>query len=186
MVSKNPWESSDNKEEDPWKKRKTSDENSSFDIFDKIERFFGKNNNGNSNGSGNGITPTPSFSWKTIVVIAGALYFASGFYQVQHDERGVVLRFGKWVRTVGPGLQYVIPYPFEEAILQKVTTVKQIDIGAFFKGPQEESLMLTGDSNLANISFSVLWKVRENAVEDYLFNAKINIKRIDTEKFESD
>lgn len=172
MASKNPWESSDNKEEDPWKKRKTSDESSSFDIFDKIEQFFSKNSNDNSNGSGNGITPTPSFSWKTIVVIAGALYFASGFYQVQHDERGVVLRFGKWVRTVGPGLQYVIPYPFEEAILQKVTTVKQIDIGAFFKGPQEESLMLTGDSNLANISFSVLWKVRENAVEDYLFNAK--------------
>lgn len=168
MSSKNPWESSGGNEENPWKKKNASDANSSFDIFDKIERFFGKNGD---NRSGNG-SPVVPFSWKTIVLVIGSLYFASGFYQVQHDERGVVLRFGKWVRTVGPGLQYVIPYPFEEAILQKVTTVKQIDIGAFFKGPQEESLMLTGDSNLANISFSVLWKVRENAVENYLFNAK--------------
>lgn len=172
MSSKNPWESSDNKEEDPWKgKKKVSDTDSSFDIFDEIEHFFGKNGVDSNNNSDGGVS-APSFSWKTAAAVVGALYFASGFYQVQHDERGVVLRFGKWVRTVGPGLQYVIPYPFEEAILQKVTTVKQIDIGAFFKGPQEESLMLTGDSNLANISFSVLWKVRENAVEDYLFNAK--------------
>jgi membrane protease subunit HflK len=130
-----------------------------------------------------------------VVAVAAALYVGSGFYQVQHDERGVVLRFGKWVRTVGPGLQYVLPYPFETAILQKVTTVKQIDVGSFFKNQSdqtlsakglymrartaadggqtpEESLMLTGDSNLANISFSVLWKVKSDGVEDYLFNAK--------------
>jgi membrane protease subunit HflK len=57
-------------------------------------------------------------------------------------------------------------------VLQKVTSIKQIDIGSFFRNPNEENLMLTGDSNLANISFSVLWKVRDNEVEDYLFNAR--------------
>jgi membrane protease subunit HflK len=107
-----------------------------------------------------------------IVIAIGLLYLASGFYQVQHDQRGVVLRFGKWVRTVGPGLQYILPYPFENVILQKVTKVNQIDIGSFFKNQYEESLVLTGDSNLANMSFSVLWKIKDNGVEDYLFNAK--------------
>jgi len=99
-----------------------------------------------------------------------ALYFGSGFLQVQHDQCGVVLRFGEWVRTVGPGLRYVLPYPFEEVVLQKVTKVNQIDISS--DSQQEESLMLTGDSNLANISFSVLWKIKNDGVEDFLFNAK--------------
>lgn len=98
------------------------------------------------------------------------LYFGSGFLQVQHDQCGVVLRFGEWVRTVGPGLRYVLPYPFEQVILPEVTKVNQIDISS--DNQQEESLMLTGDSNLANISFSVLWKIKDNGVEDYLFNAK--------------
>ncbi len=98
------------------------------------------------------------------------MYLISGFFQVQHDERGVVLRFGEWVRTVGPGLSYAIPYPFERVILKRVTKVNQIDISS--GNQQEESLMLTGDSNLANISFSVLWKIKDNGVEDYLFNAK--------------
>lgn len=159
------------------------------DFFKENDRKSGGNREGGScweggsrkrrpffsnNGSGGGFS-VPAFSWKAVCVVGAALYLASGFYQVQYDERGVVLCFGKWVRTVEPGLRYIIPYPFEEVILQKVTTVKQIDIGAFFQkdsSQQSESLMLTGDSNLANISFSVLWKVRETAVEDYLFNAR--------------
>lgn len=98
------------------------------------------------------------------------LYFSLGFVQVQPDQRGVVLRFGEWVRTVDPGLRYVLPYPFEQVIVKEVTKVNQIDISS--ENQQEESLMLTGDSNLTNISFSVLWKIKDDGVEDYLFNAK--------------
>lgn len=155
MTSKNPWDNSNN--ENSW------NEKFSFDFHKVKKNFFGNSKGGNNF----------SFPLKGIIACVLVLYLSSGFYQVQHDERGVVLRFGKWVRTVGPGLQYSLPYPFEFVILQKVTNIKQIDIGAFFKSnQQEESLMLTGDSNLANISFSVLWKVREGNVEDYLFNAK--------------
>ncbi|MBR1734878.1 MAG: FtsH protease activity modulator HflK [Alphaproteobacteria bacterium] len=175
MSSKNPWETQDDL--NPWgKKKKQTDETDNIfsDFIDEIEKIFGikMNNHNNDSNDGKKNDKTNKKVWGLILGIGAVLYLSSGFYQVQYDERGVVLRFGKWVRTVGPGLQYVLPYPFEEAILQKVTAVKQIDIGSFFKSQQEESLMLTGDSNLANISFSVLWKVRENAVEDYLFNAK--------------
>ncbi|MDR2682162.1 MAG: FtsH protease activity modulator HflK [Holosporaceae bacterium] len=163
MSSKNPWESPDDK--DPWKKSSPGTD-FPFDVIDNLKKKFNKM----SGGSGK---KTPSHGYLSLVLAGFAiLYLASGLYQVQHNERGVVLRFGRWVRTVGPGLQYILPYPFEEVILQRVTNVNQIDIGSFFNSQQEESLMLTGDSNLANISFSVLWKIKEDGVEDYLFNAK--------------
>jgi membrane protease subunit HflK len=158
MSSKNPWEN----EDDPWKKKRSEE-----DFFTNFTDKFKKN----ADKFKKGFEPSSNHMY-LIAIIIGLLYLASGFYQVQHDQRGVVLRFGKWVRTVGPGLQYILPYPFENVILQKVTKVNQIDIGSFFKNQQEESLVLTGDSNLANISFSVLWKIKDDGVEDYLFNAK--------------
>ena len=158
MSSKNPWENGN----DPWK-RKCSGENFFSNFANKLMKnvwWFKK-----------GFEPSPNHMYLAAVAIV-LLYLISGFHQVQYDQRGVVLRFGKWVRTVGPGLQYILPYPFEDVILQRVTKVNQIDIGSFFKNQQEESLVLTGDSNLANISFSVLWKIKDDGVEDYLFNAK--------------
>ena len=151
MSEKNPWNDDDN---NSWGNGSSKD----FveDIKQNFEKAFDKNPlKGNFTGIG---------------AVLVALYFASGFLQVQHDQCGVVLRFGEWVRTVGPGLRYVLPYPFEQVILQRVTKVNQIDISS--DNQQEESLMLTGDSNLANISFSVLWKIKNDGVEDYLFNAK--------------
>lgn len=173
MSSNNPWQNDD---DNPWSNNSNSNSNrSEKDVFssflDKIKKFT----KGGSSGGGNRKPNHGPLAGGLCVILVG-LYFGSGFHQVQYDQRGVVLRFGKWVRTVGPGLQYVLPYPFEYIILKKVTTVKQIDIGAFFdekrKDRREESLVLTGDSNLANISFSVLWKIKDNGVEDYLFNTK--------------
>ncbi|MDR0631708.1 MAG: FtsH protease activity modulator HflK [Holosporaceae bacterium] len=160
MSSKNPWEN----DEDPWGKNR-SEQDFFSDFVEKLKKHITSLEKGEKN------TPPASFTYLLIIVL-GALYLASGFYQVQYDQRGVVLRFGRWVRTVGPGLQYILPRPFERVILQKVTKINQIDIGSFFRDQQEESLVLTGDSNLANISFSVLWKIKDNGVEDYLFNAK--------------
>ena len=165
MSSKNPWEMPP-EDNDPWKK---ADSFFSFDLNNIKKQFRRGGSAGNSGGR-------DGFSLGYLYAMAGIFslfYLSSGFYQVQHDERGVVLRFGRWVRTVGPGLQYILPYPFERVLLQRVTTVNQIDIGSFSKNnQQDEKLVLTGDSNLANMSFSVLWKVKNNGVEDYLFNAK--------------
>lgn len=152
MSSNNPWDNSD--DNDPW----------SQDSKDDVVKNFKKMFNGGENFS-------LSFNHIFLLIfLVLALYLLSGFRQVEHDQRGVVLRFGRCIGTVGPGLRYVFPYPFEALIVQKVTTVNQIDIG--FKNTGDENLMLTGDSNLANISFSVLWKIKENGIEDYLFNAK--------------
>ena len=104
-----------------------------------------------------------------ILVIIWAL---SGLYRVLPDEQGVVLRFGKFVKTTQPGLNYHFPYPVESALTPKVTKVNRIDIGfrserdtGFTSGGvadvPEESLMLTGDENIVNIDFSVFWVIKD-------------------------
>lgn len=116
-----------------------------------------------------------NFNNKNVIYSIGALaiaaFLSTGFFKVDYDQKGVILRFGRWDRTVGSGLQYKLPYPFEQVIFCKVTKVNQIDIGTNIEG-NSENLVLTGDSNLANFSYSVLWKIKDDKVEDFLFNAK--------------
>src|SRR6185312_783732 len=58
-----------------------------------------------------------------------ALWGFSGFFKVEPDELGVVLRFGKEVREVKPGLNYHLPYPIESVLTPKALRVNKIDIG---------------------------------------------------------
>jgi membrane protease subunit HflK len=110
---------------------------------------------------------------------AVALWGFSGFFRVEPDELGVVLRFGQEVREVQPGLNYHLPYPIESVLTPKALRVNKIDIGmrqvedgrrSATREVPEESLMLTGDENIVDVNFSVLWKVKPTGVGDYLFN----------------
>lgn len=116
-----------------------------------------------------------------LAVAALALWGASGFFRVEPDELGVVLRFGKVVREVQPGLNYHLPYPIETALTPKALRVNKIDIGMrqvdtgsraglVAREVPEESLMLTGDENIVDVNFSVLWKIKPTGVGQYLFN----------------
>ena len=111
----------------------------------------------------------PIFLGLIILVI---IWVASGLYRVLPDEQGVVLRFGKFVNTTQPGLNYHIPYPIETALTPKVTKVNRMDVGfrtgsdsgfssAGIADVPEESLMLTGDENIVNIDFSVFWVIKD-------------------------
>ncbi len=107
------------------------------------------------------------------LIILGVIWLASGLYRVLPDEQGVVLRFGKFVKTTQPGLNYHIPFPVESVQTPKVTKVNRMDIGfrserdsGFTTGGgvadvPEESLMLTGDENIVNIDFSVFWVIKD-------------------------
>lgn len=114
-----------------------------------------------------------------ILLIAVAIWGASGFYRVQPDEQGVVLRFGKWVRTTQPGLNYHWPVPIESALTPKVTRVNREDIGfrsdgatsgAGSRNVPEESLMLTGDENIVEVHFTVFWIIKDAG--KFLFNIR--------------
>ncbi len=115
-----------------------------------------------------------------IVLAVLALWGFSGFFRVEPDELGVVLRFGKYVRDVQPGLNYHLPYPVESALTPKALRVNKIDVGmrlvedirrgTTMRDVPEESLMLTGDENIVDVDFSVFWLVKPGGVSDYLFN----------------
>jgi membrane protease subunit HflK len=115
-----------------------------------------------------------------IAAIALIVWGLSGFFFVQPDELGVVLRFGRYVRLVQPGPNYHLPYPIETALTPKALRLNKIDIGmrviddvrrgSTVRDVPEESLMLTGDENIVDVDFAVQWKVKPDGVGDYLFN----------------
>src|SRR5919109_470720 len=129
------------------------------------------------------VLPGGSFGGRGFALIALAalaLWGFSGFFRVDPDELGVVLRFGKYVRDAKPGLNYHLPYPIESVLTPKVTRVNRIDVGmrlvedlrrgTTMRNVPEESLMLTGDENIVDVDFSVFWLVKPDGAGDYLFN----------------
>ena len=115
-----------------------------------------------------------------IIIALVFIWLASGFYRVLPDEQGVVLQFGKYIKTTQPGLNYHIPYPIERVLTPKVTKVNRVEIG-YRQSPDnrttqirdvpEESLMLTGDENIVDIDFSVFWII--NDAGKFLFNVQV-------------
>tara|TARA_Y100000590_G_scaffold269776_1_gene302946 strand:+ start:1071 stop:2171 length:1101 start_codon:yes stop_codon:yes gene_type:complete len=120
------------------------------------------------------------------IVLLIVVWAFSGLYRVLPDEQGVVLRFGKFVSTTQPGLNYHIPYPVETVLTPKVTKVNRMDIG--FRAASdsgrtsgvgdvpEESLMLTGDENIVNIDFSVFWVIKDAG--QFLFKIQSPIETV--------
>jgi membrane protease subunit HflK len=132
------------------------------------------------------VLPGGNLGGKGVALIAAAaivIWAFSGFFRVELDELGVVLRFGKEVRVVEPGLNYHLPYPIESVLTPKALRVNKIDIGMRLvedvrrgttmptvRDIPEESLMLTGDENIVDVDFSVLWRIKPGGVGEYLFN----------------
>jgi len=133
------------------------------EIIEKIQKLINKFLPGGKSSGGKAII----FGLILLVVV----WAFSGLYRVLPDEQGVVLRFGKFISTTQPGLNYHIPYPVETVLTPKVTKVNRIDIGfrsvsdsgrtSGIGDVPEESLMLTGDENIANIDFSVFWVIKD-------------------------
>ncbi|GLK68195.1 protease modulator HflK [Hansschlegelia plantiphila] len=123
-----------------------------------------------------------------LVVVALIGWAISGFYRVEADEEGIVLRFGEYVRTTQSGLNYHLPYPIESVLTPKVTTQNSIEVGmrssaggaraVTSREVPQESLMLTGDGNIVDVNFSVVWVIkpadgatgRPSGAANYLFN----------------
>ena len=92
--------------------------------------------------------------------------------------------FGKWNhKTTQPGLHYFFPTPIGQTITPKVEVIRKINIGfrsasdlGFSSNTNaerkviEESLMLTGDQNIADVAFTVLYKIKDAG--NFLFKLK--------------
>jgi len=112
----------------------------------------------------------PGFSRRSLILVAGlfvAGWIGSGVYKVQPDEQGVVLRFGSWVETTGPGLHYHLPAPVEAVIFPKVTQINQLQLGvqtgtgAIPGLGTRERQMLTGDENIVEADCVVVWQIKD-------------------------
>jgi len=132
-----------------------------------------------------------------IAIVGAVVWLSSGFYRVEPDQQGVVLRFGAFQRTTLPGLNYHLPWPIEQAVTPAVTRINRTEVGFRIAadsagvnrigvsqdlardasgrgGPArevlEEALMLTGDENIIDINFSVFWRIRDAST--FLFNTR--------------
>ena len=139
--------------------------------FDKIINDLKNNFGGKMPGGGS----SRRFILLGLIILMG-LWAATGFYRVNPQQQGVVLRFGEWIRTTGPGLHYHLPFPIEQVLTPDVTRDNRLEIGfrdvagssANRRDITDESLMITGDENIVDIDFVVFWRISDAG--EYLFN----------------
>ncbi|WP_275286029.1 FtsH protease activity modulator HflK [Halomonas elongata] len=131
------------------------------DLDEALKKFQNKLNSmlggrgkrgGNGGGSGGGGKPRNVFALPgLLLIVALAIWAASGFYLVDQAERGVVLRFGKYQETVTPGLQWNPPL-IDDVRMVNVTRVRSLT--------QTQS-MLTQDENIVSVEISAQYQVAD-------------------------
>lgn len=106
-----------------------------------------------------------------LIGLVALVWLASGFYIVDAGQKGVVLRFGKFVETTDPGPRWHLPYPVETAEVVNISGVRTVEVGyrndVRSKVPKE-SLMLTDDENIVDLQFAVQYVLKDPT--EYLFN----------------
>ncbi len=183
------------KRENPWAKNSSKGNRSSKDSNDNITPF-GPRGGGDapdiedmlrkaSSGMSDmkdmipgGFGPGKTMGLGLIVLVA--LWLLSGLFFIQPSEHGVVLAFGKYSHTEeNPGLKWRMPWPIQSHQIVNVTNERRIKVGfrdisgrgrAGKQDVAHESLMLTGDENIIDIDFVVLWRIGD--AKDYLYRIR--------------
>ena len=126
------------------------------------KKSSGGGSSGGSGGGGGGYgLPSGGLSGRTLGIVGGIiliLWLASGIYIVGPAERGVVMRFGKYVNTTDPGPHWRFPFPIES-----VTTVNVDEVATF----SHQAAMLTKDENIVDVELTIQSRIQDAA--DYLF-----------------
>jgi len=105
-----------------------------------------------------------------LIVLILFIWLASGFYIVDASQRGVVLRFGKYLQTTEPGPNWHLPYPIETVEIVNLSQVRTLEVGYRNNVKNKvlkESLMLTDDENIVDLQFAVQYVLKDPT--DYLF-----------------
>jgi membrane protease subunit HflK len=118
-------------------------------------------------------------------IAAVGLWLASGFYTVGPNEVGLNMVFNKYEKKTTPGLNYNWPAPIGSVNKLQVTDRNSIEVGFSTREDTrrggniqtqidvpEESLMLTGDENIADVKFRVIWQIDPVRPEDFAFNVR--------------
>ncbi len=144
---------------------------------DRLTQLLGKNQNNqppnqdNPEPSNNGLNQIKKGSVSLILFVLLAVWVASGFYIVDTGQRGVVLRFGRYIETTQPGPRWHLPYPIETVELVNQEQVRTVELGYRNNVKSKvlkESLMLTDDENIIDLQFAIQYTLK--SPEDYLFS----------------
>ncbi len=155
--NQDPWGNGDDKKR---KDRKSSNEQGPPDLDealgqlqDKLSDIFGGKKKGSGPGSSNTIKgPSNSPAMFAILIVIAVLVWAGlGFYTVDQQERGVVLRLGKFSTVVNPGLQWNPP------LIDQVTLVNTTRV----RSSEHNAQMLTGDENIVDVGMTVQYVVSD-------------------------
>jgi membrane protease subunit HflK len=137
----------------------------------KLEGLFGRRGTGTERPGPMG--PRSFGGIGLLAVLVLVVWLASGFYIVREGERGVVLRFGRFVETTMPGPRWHFPYPIESAEVVNLLGVRTVEVGYRNNVKSKvlkESLMLTDDENIVDVQFAVQYVLK--SPNDYLFNSR--------------
>ena len=121
-------------------------------FFGNIKKALGMSDNSGSSGS--------SLPVVLVIMFISAYALWTSAHKIGPSERGVVLVFGKYAKTMTPGLNFTWPEPIARVI--KVDVMQLYSVG-------EEGEMLTEDKNLVFLEFDIQYRIRESKVTDYLF-----------------
>jgi membrane protease subunit HflK len=122
-----------------------------------------------------------------IAIVIGIIILGySTVFTVKANQEAAILRFGKYMETVGPGLHFKLPFGIDRVYAGEVKRIYNEEFGYRtlrsgresmidynFRGAQEVSLMLTGDRNCAEVHWVVRYKIKN--LKAYLFNVR-NVK----------
>ena len=155
---------------DPWKGGNGEQPPDLDEVFSNVQQRLKKilgggdgSKDGKKSGSGgSGSSPSNAGILVVVAVIVAGWVLWNSIHIIDESERGVVLRFGEYTRTLSPGLNLTLPRPIEEVTNVNVARVRSIE-GA--------SRMLTGDENLIDLAYAVQYRV--NQPEQFLFNVAV-------------
>jgi len=137
-------------------------------LQERVSGLFGSQ--GSSSSGGGGGPSAVDVSLKTIgIIIAGlfVVWLFTGIYIVAPAERGVVLRFGAYVKTTAPGPHWHIPWPIE-----RVEIVNVDEISSF----SHKAAMLTRDENIVDVELTVQSRIQD--ASNYLFQDQAPMKTL--------
>lgn len=148
-----------NKGKDPWGNRGKDDGPPDLDeIVKKMQEgiggIFGRKP-GHVGGGGGG----SSLVWLLVIVLGLGYLVYDITYFVDQQERGVVMRFGKYVKTMQPGLNIAMP--------SVIDTVERINVGQI-RSINHRATMLTKDENIVDVEVAVQWQIADPT--RYMFN----------------
>ena len=171
-----PWGSSDDTEKSNGKSKPTSSSSAGPEIDEIVRKgqerlrvLMGGKSGGSGNNGGLGLGDGIGKGGFSLILLAlvGIWLFLS-LYTVKPEEKSIELLLGKYYKTGESGLNFA-PWPVVTAEVLTVTRENTEDIGVGSRGVrQDEGLMLTGDENIVDIDFQVVWNISDPA--KYLFN----------------